>query len=218
VALTPDAARLFSEYHQDYVRFIRFFRYPQGLRRYFLASPLLRPGLRVLDAGCGTGVVTLALRDAMVQRGIEKRTLHGFDLTPAMLERFGETLRTRAIEDVEALQADVLRLETLPNSWTNYDLVVSASMMEYVPRDRVADALAGLRERLTPDGRLVLFITRRNWLMRPLIGWQWGANLYTATELKDVFRQAGFSTSGLGTFPTSVRHLALWGHIVEARR
>ena len=100
VALTPDAARLFSEYHQSYVRFIRFFRYPQGLQRYFLASPLLRPGLRVLDAGCGTGVVTLALRDAMVRRGIEKRTRHGFDLTPAMLERFPETDRTRAIEDV----------------------------------------------------------------------------------------------------------------------
>jgi cyclopropane fatty-acyl-phospholipid synthase-like methyltransferase len=218
VALTRDAARLFSEHHQSYVRFIRFFGYPQGLRSYFLASPLLRPGLRVLDAGCGTGVVTLALRDAMVQRGIKNHTLHGFDLTPAMLKRFRDTLRTRAIEDVEVLQADVLRLETLPSSWTNYDLVVSASMMEYLPRDRVADALADLRERLTTNGRFVLFITRRNWLMRPLIGWRWEANLYTATELKDVFRQAGFSASVVGTFPTSVRHLALWGHIVEARR
>ena len=64
----------------------------------------------------------------------------------------------------------------------------------------------------------MLFITRRNWLMRPLIGRWWEANLYTATELKVVFRQAGFSTSVLGTFPASVRHLALWGHIVEARR
>jgi hypothetical protein len=33
--------------------------------------------------------------------------LHGFDLTPAMLERFRETLRTRAIEDVDALQAEL---------------------------------------------------------------------------------------------------------------
>src|SRR5262245_47538582 len=164
---------------KSYVRFIGFFLYPQGLRRYFLASPLLRPGLRVLDAGCGTGVVTLALRDAMVRRGIEKRTLHGFDLTQAMLERFRETLRPHDIEDVAALQSDVLRLETLPNSWAKYDLVVSASMMEYVPRDRVADALAGLRERLTTNERLVLFITRRNWLMRPLIGRWWEANLYT---------------------------------------
>ena len=53
-----------------------------------------------LDGGRGNGVVTLALRDAMLRRGIEKRTRHGFDLTPAMLERFPETLRTRAIEDV----------------------------------------------------------------------------------------------------------------------
>ena len=63
-----------------------------------IAAPAAGP--RELDAGRGTGVVTLALRDAMLRRGIEKRTRHGFDLTPAMLERFPETLRTRAIEDV----------------------------------------------------------------------------------------------------------------------
>jgi cyclopropane fatty-acyl-phospholipid synthase-like methyltransferase len=119
---------------------------------------------------------------------------------------------------VETIQADVLRLDTLPSSWTNYDLVVSASMMEYLPRERLVDALAGLCERLTPGGRLVLFITRRNWLMRPLIGKWWEANLYTASELEDAFRRAAFSESVFGTFPLTVGHLALWGHIVEARR
>ena len=68
-ALTVDAARLFTDYHERYVRFVRFFRYPEGLRRYFLASQLLRPDLRVLDAGCGTGIVTLALRHALLCRG-----------------------------------------------------------------------------------------------------------------------------------------------------
>lgn len=75
----------------------------------------------------------------------------------------------------------------LPSSWSNYDLIVSASMMEYLPHERLVDALAGLRERLNADGSLLLFVTKRNWLMRPLIGCWWDANLYTAGELESPF-------------------------------
>ena len=192
--------------------------YPQGLRAYFLASPLLQSGLRVLDAGCGTGIVRLALRDALVSRGLHPGLLQGFDLTPAMLEGFRQMLQRRAIEGIDLVKADVLRLDTLPTSWTNYDLIVSASMMEYLPRNRLVDALAGLRGLLNDQGRLVLFITRRNWLMRPLIGQWWDANLYTVGELEESFRRAGFSTIAFGRFPLAFGHLAVWGHIVEARR
>jgi SAM-dependent methyltransferase len=215
---TADPAQLFADRIRSYVRFIRFVLYPQGLRAYFLASPLLRSGLRVLDAGCGTGIVTLALRDALLSRGLHPGPLQGFDLTPAMLEGFRRTLETRAIKDIDLVQTDVLRLDTLPGSWTNYDLIVSASMLEYIPRDRLADALAGLHDRLSAEGSLVLFITRRNWLMRPLIGRWWEANLYEAGELAESFRRAGFSTVAFRRFPLAFRHLALWGHIVEAQR
>ncbi len=213
-----DASRLFSEKHGSYVRFIRAVGYPQGLRAFFLQSPLLRSGMRVLDAGCGTGVVTFALRDALVSRSLALGALHAFDLTPAMLERFRATLARRAIQDVEMVQADVLRLDLLPESWSRYDLIVSASMLEYVPRDRLAEALGGLRARLRDDGRFVLFITRRNWLTRPLIGRWWRSNLYGKGELRDAFRRAGFSRFEFIRFPASARHLALWGHVVEATR
>jgi ubiquinone/menaquinone biosynthesis C-methylase UbiE len=55
VSVTTDARQFFTERHDTYARFIRIMRYPQGLRAFFLASPLVRSGLRVLDAGCGTG-------------------------------------------------------------------------------------------------------------------------------------------------------------------
>ncbi len=215
---TSDAARLFADRSRSYVRFVRFMRYPQGIRGYFQSSPLLRSDLRVLDAGCGTGIVTLALREALLSRGFRPGPLHGFDLTPTMIERFHQSLRTRAIADVDLVQADVLRLDTLPGSWNNYDLIVSASMLEYVPRNRLVDALRGLRGLLREEGTLLLFITRRNWLMRPLIGRWWASNLYTARELEDSFRQAGFSAIAFRKFPLAVAYLALWGHIVEARR
>ena len=212
------ALDLFSRRADSYVRFISFVRYSQGIRSYFLRSALLRPRLRVLDAGCGTGALTLALREALVRRGMPPSALHGFDLTPTMLERLHTRLRTQAIGGVETRQADVLDLDQLPASWKGYDLVVSASMLEYVPPDRLAEALAGLRGLLAPEGRFVLFITRRNWLTRPLIGRWWQGNLYDEAQLSERFRQAGFVRFGFGSFPATARHLSLWGHIVEASR
>jgi len=215
---TSDPARLYADRIRSYVRFVRCVQYPQGLRAYFLRSPLLRSGLHVLDTGCGTGIVTLALREALLSRGFHPGPLQGFDLTPAMLEGFRQTLQRRAIQGVDLVQADVLRLDKLPSSWNNYDLIVSASMLEYLPRNRLVDALAGLGELLNEGGSFVLFITRRNWLMRPLIGRWWEANLYEAGELQESVRRAGFSTIAFRRFPLAFRHLALWGYIVEARR
>jgi SAM-dependent methyltransferase len=216
--MSNDTRRLFTEKHDSYARFIRFVRYPQGLQAFFLHSPLLRSGLRVLDAGCGTGVVTLGLRAALVRRGFEPGTLHAFDLTPAMLDRFRATLARRGITDVETAQANVLALEELPSGWGHYDLLVSASMLEYVPRERFVEALRGLRGLLREGGHFVLFMTRRNWLTRPLIGRWWQSNLYGARELRTAFASAGFSAFAFRRFPPAAWHLVPWGYVMEATR
>lgn len=213
-----DPVQLFAAKAGSYSRFIRLVRYQQGLQAYFRLSPLLLPGIRVLDAGCGTGAVLLALHEAMVARGLLLGSLHGFDLTPGMLDRLRASLRTRRIEGVELVQADVLKLGTLPAAWHNFDLIVSASMLEYVPREHFSTALRGLRELLNEGGSLILFMTRDTWLMRQLIGRWWQSNVYTAQELKDGFAAAGFSAIAFGSFPPFYRYLASWGHIVEARR
>jgi hypothetical protein len=71
--------------------------------------------------------------------------------------------------------------------------------------------------RLRKDDSLVLFITRRNWLTRPLIGRWWQANLYDADELREAFSHAGFSQCFFRGFPSAAHHLALWGYAIEAR-
>ena len=215
---TSQPVDLFSDRSRSYVRFIRFVGYPQGIRAFFLPSPLLRSDLRVLDAGCGTGIVTLALREALLRRGLSPGTLHAFDLTPAMLESFRHTLRRRALEGIDLAQADALQLDTLPASWRNYDLVVSASMLEYLPRARLEAVLSGLRSLLNERGSFVLFISRRNWLTRPLIGRWWQSNLYEASELRQALRDAGFASIAFRRFPASFGHLNLWGYVIEARR
>lgn len=214
---TADTVRFFTPRAESYAHFIRLVLYSQGIRDYFLQLPFLGSGLRVLDAGCGTGAVTLALREALISRGLSPGHLHGFDLTPAMLESFKQRLHAEKITDVQTAVADVLRLEALPESWNGYDLIVSASMLEYVPSDRLVDALSGLRRLLNENGRFVLFITKRNWLMRLLIGRWWQAHLYDAAELRESFGLAGFTSVVFGTFPFRFRHLAHWGYIIEAR-
>jgi hypothetical protein len=68
------------------------------------------------------------------------------------------------------------------------------------------------------DGRLVLFVTRRNLFTRVLVGRWWRSNLYGADELTAAFDAAGFSAFWFRSFPPIARRMALWGHIVEAQR
>jgi ubiquinone/menaquinone biosynthesis C-methylase UbiE len=212
-----DPVELFTRRTASYARFIRVVRYQEALTSYFWHSPLLRSGLRVLDAGCGTGALTLALRDALLRRGLTPGLMQGFDLTQAMLDRFHAQLNAQNIKGVELTQADVLKMQALPAGWKDYDLLVSASMLEYVPRDRFVTALSTLRRLLHPDGRFVLFITKRNWLTAPLIGRWWESQCYSGTALKQTLTEAGFREMMFGAFPLFFKYLAAWGYIVEAR-
>jgi cyclopropane fatty-acyl-phospholipid synthase-like methyltransferase len=102
---------------------------------------------------------------------------------------------------VQLQQADVLALGTLPSSWTNYDLIVSASMLEYLPKRELSRALAGLSARLTPDGHIVVVITRKTPETKVLIDWWWHAERYTKNELLSAFAEAGFRNSVFVRFP-----------------
>ena len=209
--------RLFTERTDSYVRFIRSVGYPLAIRAYFAHCPFLRSGLRILDAGCGTGLVSLGIRRALLARGFTVGGIDAFDITPAMLDRFRQTLETRGIANVRLAEANVLELDELPATWNRYDLVVSASMLEYIPRESLPAALGGLRARLHEGGVMVLFITKRNWLMKPLIGRWWRSNLYTRSELQAAFQRAGFSRISFRHFPLLYRTFDIWGHIVEAQ-
>ncbi len=218
VASAPAVATgLYSERSDAYLRFIRAVGYPRGLRAAFMKSPALGPGLRILDAGCGTGVTALALRSALEAQGMPSCPIDAFDLTPAMLSRFRVTLAASGIEGIRLAQADVVQLDTLPQTWSDYDLVVTSAMLEYVPRSSLPAALRALRGRLHPRGTLLLFITRSNALTRPLIERWWSANLYTRAELRRALEDAGFRELSFGHFPFPYRYLDVWGHVVSAR-
>ena len=100
-------------------------------------------GLRVLDAGCGSGILAEALRD-------KGAVVSGFDLSPIMVD----LARGRLGEDADVRIADLGA--PLPYPDDAFDLVVSSLALHYV-EDWDA-ALAEVRRVLRPGGRLTLSV------------------------------------------------------------
>lgn len=207
---------LYSKKVSEYEWFVSSFLYPQGLRAFFRQCGLLKSNVRVLDAGCGTGIVSLSLIEALHSCKYSYKSIDAFDLSPSMLARFQNKLDKRKIDNVTLCQSNVLELENLPQRWKSYDLIVSASMLEYVSREKLVSALSGLKSLLSEQGTFLLFITKRNFLMNFLIGHLWSSNLYSRQELTEVFSLAGFTRVVFKEFPFSFSWLNLWGYIIEA--
>jgi SAM-dependent methyltransferase len=208
---------LYTKSIDRYSGFIAAFHAPQGIQALLRYSPLLRSGLRVLDAGCGYGVASLAFLEALKQRHLDYKSIDAFDLTPAMLSRFQKTLEVRGITRVQLQQADAFALDTLPPSWTNYDLILSTSMLEYLPKQDLPRALRGLRARLARGGHLLVMITRKTPETKLLIEWLWHAERYTREELRRAFHAAGFEDVTFRQFPWRYFWLNRANHVVEAR-
>lgn len=105
----------------------------------------LRPGDRVLDAGCGTGRALPALRAAVGPSGV----VAGLDLTPAMLQAAVRAGRDR---DGHLLLADVA---ALPLRSGSLDAVFAAGLIAHLPRP--AENLRGMARVVRPHGLLALF-------------------------------------------------------------
>jgi len=100
-------------------------------------------GRRVLDAGCGSGPLSAALR-------AKGAIVTGFDGSPAMLE----LARQRLGDDAALHVADLSR--PLPFADGAFDDIVASLVLHYL-RDW-ATPLAELRRLLKPGGRLILSV------------------------------------------------------------
>ncbi|WP_093606800.1 class I SAM-dependent methyltransferase [Streptomyces indicus] len=105
----------------------------------------LRPGDKVLDAGCGTGRALPVLRAAVGPEG----TVLGADLTPAMLKEAVEAGRDA---DGRLLLTDVARL---PLRDGVLDAVFGAGLISHLPEP--AANLRELARAVRPGGLLALF-------------------------------------------------------------
>jgi ubiquinone/menaquinone biosynthesis C-methylase UbiE len=185
-----------------------------------LAAPTMDE-LRVLDLGCGPGVSTFVLADRLGPRA----ELIGIDLAHKMIRRARHHQRRRfnRLENVRFERADATRLRFADDS---FDLALGHSFLYLVP-DRPAVLREALRV-LRPKGTLVLMepnadgslhraafssldqlptALRHPWQVSrfaaSMVGWRVvsaGAGRLKATELEDLFHDAGFGE--VATHPT----------------
>ena len=186
--------KLYTERASFYDRlFIDFLGWGKELQRFFQNSDYLHPNDKILDAGCGTGVITRVLYEFAGDKGYQGIQFHAFDLTQKMLDVFQEWITQHEANNIELHQADVLELEVLPSNWNDYDMIVSSTMLEYLPAEKVLEALRNLMQLLKSDGILLLFVTRRNLITRWLAEKWWKTKVYEESEILSILRLLGFN-------------------------
>jgi ubiquinone/menaquinone biosynthesis C-methylase UbiE len=122
--------------------------YGRSLDQYFANHPLpVSRGAKILDAGCGTGLLTLALlRNLHFPVNITALDLSATSISAARKAVAESPGRTR---DVTFAEGNLLSLPFADNS---LDLVVTSGALEYVP---LGEGLNELSRVITPGGHLL---------------------------------------------------------------
>jgi ubiquinone/menaquinone biosynthesis C-methylase UbiE len=95
--------------------------------------PCLRPGMRLLDGGCGPATITVGLAELVAPGEVV-----GIDLAPVQVERARALARERGLTNLRFQVADI---GALPFPDAAFDAAFASNVLHYL-----ADPLIGLRE------------------------------------------------------------------------
>ena len=104
--------------------------------------PHLRPGLKLLDFGCGPGTISVGLAEA-VRPGV----LHGIDMEPSQIEMAGDAATAGGHDNMVLHAGDVTELPFEDNT---FDAAHGHAVLMHIPD--TSAALAEVRRVLRPGG------------------------------------------------------------------
>ncbi|MGZ3457103.1 MAG: class I SAM-dependent methyltransferase [Archangium sp.] len=160
--------------------------------------PPLQEGMRVLDAGCGSGLLARYL-----SRGHPGCTVVGCDLSEIRMRQAREVAR-----DLPNLHFERRDLSRLDYPEGHFDVIVCRYVLQHLPGEIRSAALAGFHRCLKPGGRLVaidfdggflnLHPQPSSWLQAALqtLEARFPVDLRIGRKLPHLLVQAGFSGIG----------------------
>ena len=158
----PDEVSIYDRFTNLYDLMFRVNGYGRSVEGYLRDNPLpLAAGARVLDAGCGTGLLTLAFLRAHRRRA----DITSIDLSVRSLHtarRATQKLQPAPRREVTFAQANAL---ALPFADETFDLVMTSGVLEYLP---LQDGLQEMARVLAPGG-LLFFVPVRPSLLTLLL-------------------------------------------------
>jgi ubiquinone/menaquinone biosynthesis C-methylase UbiE len=149
-----------GSYYDRIVKFydltFRLNGYGRSLDQYFDEHPLpVFPGARVLDAGCGTGTLTLALLRTL-RVPVELTALDLSASSMATAKKYVSKDHDHRGQKVHFTQGNIL---SLPFADESFDLIVTSGVLDYVPLDEGFTELARVISR---GGHLLHLPLRRS--------------------------------------------------------
>ena len=135
-----------------------------------------RQGLRILDAGCGTGGTTIRLREFGDVYGAD---LHWEALGPASSRRLGGRLAQASVE-------------RLPFASSSFDVVTSFEVLYHLGVGSDDTALAEFGRVLRPGGLLLLRLPGHDWLRGQHDRLVHTRRRYTVAEVRGKLARTGF--------------------------
>lgn len=160
-----------------------------SFRQQTLQIARIQAGERLLDVGCGTGVLTRLALEAAGPTGFAV----GIDPAPDMIR----VARENASQSGSRAGFKVGAVENLPFADSSFDVVLASLMLHHLPPDTRLEGLREVRRVLRPGGRLVVadfgLPTNPLWW---LVVWPFLLMPTTADNLRgrlpDYLREAGF--------------------------
>ncbi|HEY3759738.1 MAG TPA: class I SAM-dependent methyltransferase [Solirubrobacteraceae bacterium] len=192
-------------------------------------AELLRPGMTVLDVGCGTGAITEGIAQAVAPGG----AVVGVDVSKELIAR----AQARA-ERHANLSFELADLSSLAHQARRFDVVTAARMLLWLADPRAA--VAALASVARPGGIVVVLdynLRKTSWEPEPpesvaafygaFLEWraQAGMDNEMADHLQALFEELGLrevrrtpqpETARRGEADFEVR-IALWGQVIATR-
>lgn len=199
-----------AQIYEDFLVRLQFRTFAEDL----IARAAPRPGDRVLDLACGTGIVARLVAPRVAPVG----TVTGYDISPAMLAVARERAATEGM-DVTWDQGDAA---ALPYADGAFDLVLCQQGLQYFP-DKHA-ALRELHRVLAPGGRALMSV----WSAQPPIlnaynrvterhlGVPAGAAPFSLTDagvVRDLLTGAGFAGVEFAEAERTIRTPSLGAYV-----